>query len=293
MANGGFHVDLASSRWTTLRSSDQFTVVDGILATTATTSSSSWPRPPTDAGGSVVSDSPTAYRPRSPSAARHRSWHPSAESRAPTCGVQRSRIATRRNSPDRRCPHREWGSRLALPPARCNRPASSRRPPGSEPDPNHRLVASQLDARLDMVGFAVDLAGLGAVPSDIMTTSLQVEPGEALTFLVPLGDDGLDVTLRGLTGGWRLRRLVPIGDITAAIRSSSAERLAGDQRVAHDRLDMTGAGTGRRQSIAPVRTAPKCGIAGERRRVTTDQDEPRAQPTRHCPPRPSPPDRRR
>ena len=49
-----------------------------------------------------------------------------------------------------------------------------------------------------------------------MTTSLQVEPGEALTFLVPLGDDGLDVTLsRDSTGGWRLRRMVPIGDITA------------------------------------------------------------------------------
>ena len=48
-----------------------------------------------------------------------------------------------------------------------------------------------------------------------MTTSLQVEPGEALTFLVPLGD-GLDVTLsRDSTGGWRLRRMVPIGDITA------------------------------------------------------------------------------
>ena len=86
----------------------------------------------------------------------------------------------------------------------------------SGPDPNHGLVASRLDARLDMVGFAVDLAGLGAVPSDIMTTSLQVGPGEALTFLVPLGDDGLDVTLsRDSTGGWRLRRMVPIGDITA------------------------------------------------------------------------------
>ena len=83
-------------------------------------------------------------------------------------------------------------------------------------DPNHGLVASQLDARLDTVGFPVDVTEIDGVPGDTMTTSLQVEPGEALTFMVPLGDEALDVTMsRDSTGAWRLRRMVPVGDITA------------------------------------------------------------------------------
>ena len=83
-------------------------------------------------------------------------------------------------------------------------------------DPDHALIAPVLDVRLDAAPLPIDPADVGNVSSDIMTTSEQVGPGEALTFMVSHGEEGLDVTMsRDSSGGWRLQRLVPAGSITS------------------------------------------------------------------------------
>lgn len=87
---------------------------------------------------------------------------------------------------------------------------------GVQPGADHALLSSRLDERLDAVGLGIDFGDLGRVSSDVMATSQQVEPGEALTFMLAHGEVGLDVTMsRDSTGAWRLRRLVTAGDITA------------------------------------------------------------------------------
>lgn len=86
---------------------------------------------------------------------------------------------------------------------------------GVQPGADHALIASRLDVRLDEVGLGIDFGDVGRVSSDVMATSQQVEPGEALTFMVSHGEVGLDVTMsRDSTGGWRLRRMVTAGAIT-------------------------------------------------------------------------------
>lgn len=219
MANGGFHVDLASGAdGLTLRSSDQFTaVVDGILATNgndvvfelAPTTDGRWRIRSVRLANGLPSQIPFSGTPSVMAPERRIESTDVWRSTLPNSDPQEllQTVAALIGSGDH-------VSLYLLLDTTAQQAVVDRL--ASEPDPNHGLVASRLDARLDTVGFAVDLAGLGAVPSDIMTTSLQVGPGEALTFLVPLGDDGLDVTLsRDSTGGWRLRRMVPIGDITA------------------------------------------------------------------------------
>ncbi|MEM9464212.1 MAG: hypothetical protein AAGA90_02510 [Actinomycetota bacterium] len=83
-------------------------------------------------------------------------------------------------------------------------------------NPDHALIAPVFDARLDLAGLGIDTADVGRVANDVLTTSGSVEAGEALTFMVEHGELGLDVTMsRDSSGAWRLRRLVPAGEVTA------------------------------------------------------------------------------
>ena len=83
-------------------------------------------------------------------------------------------------------------------------------------DPDHAFVAPMLDTRLDANPLPIELDDVGNVSSETMAVSRQVSTGEAMTFMIPHGDDGLDVTMsRDSTGGWRLRRLVTVGSVAA------------------------------------------------------------------------------
>ncbi|MEM9518709.1 MAG: hypothetical protein AAGA37_05270 [Actinomycetota bacterium] len=219
MANGGFHVDLASGvQAVTLRSSDQFTaVVDGVLATNgndvifelAPASDGRWRIRSVRLVNGVPSQVPFSGQPTTEPPDRGLEDTDVWRSILPNADPQEllDTIVAVVDQGD------FVSLYLLLDTTAQNAVADQL---AAVIDPDHGMIASILDARLDTVGFSADVSQLGNVPSDFMTTAEQVAPGEALTFMVSHGEDALDVTMsRDSTGGWRLRRMVPVGEITA------------------------------------------------------------------------------
>ena len=219
MANGGLHVDLASGAdGLTLRSSDRFSaVVDGILATNgndvvfelAPATDGRWRirsvRLANGVPGIVpFSGTPTVSPPERPTEARE-VWRGSLPNATPQelLDTIMSLLA-----------EQDHVSLYLLLDTTAQAAITDQLAGATVPD--HAFVAPVLDARLDGSGLGIDPSDVGNVDTDVMTTSEQVQPGEALTFMVDHGEVGLDVTMsRDSTGGWRLQRLVPAGAVTA------------------------------------------------------------------------------
>ena len=73
-----------------------------------------------------------------------------------------------------------------------------------------------LDIRLDTTGFPVNVTDVDPIASETLAIAQNVGIGEAITFAVTVGENMLDVTMsRDSTGAWRLRRMVPVGELTA------------------------------------------------------------------------------
>ena len=94
------------------------------------------------------------------------------------------------------------------------RGAAEQLPPSISSD--HGLVAMLLDTRFDTASFPVDVTDADPIASETLTIAQDVGTGEAITFAVTVGENALDVTMaRDSTGAWRLRRMVPVGELTA------------------------------------------------------------------------------
>ena len=219
MTNGGFIVDLASgAEGLTLRSSDQFgAVVEGILSTNgndvvfelAPTSDERWRIRSVRLANGTPLQIPFSGTPTVDSPARNLEPRNIWRSTLPNDSPQEllDTIVTLVGLGD-------YVSLYLLLDETGQRGAAEQLPPSISPD--HGLVAMLLDARLDTSGFPVDVTDADPIASETLTIAQDVGVGEAITFAVTVGENALDVTMsRDSTGVWRLRRMVPAGEVTA------------------------------------------------------------------------------
>lgn len=219
MSNGGFSVDLASGvEGVTLRSQDQFTgVVDAILSTNgndvvfelAPTSDGRWRVRSVRLANGTPLQVPFSGEPTLESQARGTEDRDVWRRTLPNSSLQEliDTVAVLVDAGDH-------VSLYLLLDAQGQRTAGEQLAAIDIPD--HGLIASMLDARLDSIGFPVDFTGLEPIGSDFIATSETLSNGEAMTFLVTVDTGDLDVTASlDSTGGWRLRRMVPAGELTA------------------------------------------------------------------------------
>ena len=79
------------------------------------------------------------------------------------------------------------------------------------------MTAAVLDDVLDLGGFPIDLGAIEVGDTE-PAGSDSAGAGGTLTFMVPDGDVGLDVTVRlDATGGWRLHRIAVVGDLASPV----------------------------------------------------------------------------
>ncbi|MEM8705626.1 MAG: hypothetical protein AAGE98_04170 [Actinomycetota bacterium] len=219
MSNGGFSVDLASGvEGVTLRTSDQFgAVVDGILSTNgldvvfelAPASDGRWRIRGVRLSNGTPLQVPFSGTPSQMSLARNTEPRDVWRTTLPNASPQEllDTIVTLVDAQDH-------VSLYLLLDATGQRGVADQLAALTIPD--HGLPAPMLDARFDEVGFPVDFTGVESIPADTLTTAENVGPGEAITFAVTVETGDLDVTMaRDSTGAWRLRRMVPVGELTA------------------------------------------------------------------------------
>ncbi|MEO0492426.1 MAG: hypothetical protein AAF081_03330 [Actinomycetota bacterium] len=219
MANGGFTVDLASGvEGVVLRSSDQFgAVVEGILSTNgndvvfelAPTSDDRWRVRSVRLANGTPLQVPFSGTPTVDSPARNLEPRDVWRSVLPNGSPQEllDTVVTLVDLGD----HVSLYLLLDVP---GQRGVAEQLPPSTSSA--HGLVPMLLDTRLDTTGFPVDFDDLEPISNDTLTIAQDVAPGEAITFAATVGDGALDVTMsRDSTGAWRLRRMVPAGELTA------------------------------------------------------------------------------
>ncbi len=218
MTNGGFIVDLASgAEGLTLRSSDQFgAVVEGILSTNgndvvfelAPTSDERWRIRSARLANGTPLQIPFSGTPTVDSPARNLEPRDIWRSTLPNDSPQEllDTIVTLVGLGD-------YVSLYLLLDETGQRGAAEQLPPSISSD--HSLVAMLLDTRLDTAGFPVDVTDPDPIATETLTIAQDVGAGEAITFAVTVGENALDVTMsRDSTGVWRLRRMVPAGELT-------------------------------------------------------------------------------
>ncbi len=218
MANGGFTVDLASgTKGLTLRSSDQFgAVVEGILSTNgnnvvfelAPTPDKRWRIRSARLANGTPLQIPFSGTPTVDSPARNLEPRDIWRSTLPNESPQEllDTIVTLVGLDD-------YVSLYLLLDEAGQRGAAEQLPPSISSD--HGLVAMLLDIRLDTTGFPVDVTDVDPIASETLAIAQDVGIGEAITFAVTVGENALDVTMsRDSTGAWRLRRMVPVGELT-------------------------------------------------------------------------------
>ena len=219
MTNGGFIVDLASgAEGLTLRTSDQFgAVVEGILSSNgsdvvfelAPTSDERWRIRSARLANGTPLQIPFSGTPTVDSPARNLEPRNIWRSTLPNDSPQEllDTIVTLVGLGD-------YVSLYLLLDETGQRGAAEQLPPSISPD--HGLVAMLLDTRLDTAGFPVDVTDAEPIASETLTIAQDVGIGEAITFAVTVGENALDVTMaRDSAGAWRLRRMVPAGELTA------------------------------------------------------------------------------
>ncbi len=219
MTNGGFIVDLASgAEGLTLRSSDQFgAVVEGILSSNgsdvvfelAPTSDERWRIRSARLANGTPLQIPFSGTPTVDSPSRNLEPRNIWRSTLPNDSPQEllDTILTLVGLGD-------YVSLYLLLDETGQRGAAEQLPPSISRD--HDLVAMLLDTRLDTAGFPVDVTDADPIASETLTIAQDVGIGEAITFAVTVGENALDVTMaRDSTGAWRLRRMVPAGELTA------------------------------------------------------------------------------
>ena len=219
MTNGGFIVDLASgAEGLTLRTSDQFgAVVEGILSSNgsdvvfelAPTSDERWRIRSARLANGTPLQIPFSGTPTVDSPSRNLEPRDIWRSTLPNDSPQEllDTIVTLVGLGD-------YVSLYLLLDETGQRSAAEQLPPSISRD--HDLVAMLLDTRLDTAGFPVDVTDADPIASETLTIAQDVGIGEDITFAVTVGENALDVTMaRDSTGAWRLRRMVPAGELTA------------------------------------------------------------------------------
>ena len=219
MSNGGFVVDLASgAEGLTLRSSDQFgAVIEGTLSSNgndvvfelAPTSDERWRIRSARLANGTPLQIPFSGTPTVDSPARNLEPRDIWRSTLPNESPQEllDTIVTLVGLGD-------YVSLYLLLDETGQRGAAEQVPASTSSD--HGFVAMLLDTHLDTVGFPVDLTKVDPIASETLLITQDVGIGEAITFAVTMGERALDVTMsRDAAGAWRLRRMVPAGELTA------------------------------------------------------------------------------
>ncbi len=219
MTNGGFIVDLASgAEGLTLRTSDQFgAVVEGILSSNGSdvvfelspTSDERWRIRSARLANGTPLQIPFSGTPTVDSPSRNLEPRDIWRSTLPNDSPQEllDTIVTLVRLGD-------YVSLYLLLDETGQRGAAEQLPPSISRD--HGLVAMLLDTRLDTAGFPVDVTDADPIASETLKIAQDVGIGEAITFAVTVGENALDVTMaRDSAGAWRLRRMVPVGELTA------------------------------------------------------------------------------